>query len=489
MPRRSSVLITVPLLVLLGPLLSSLFVSPPPTLAASPNIILINTDDLDTDSLRFMPNVESLLTRSGATFTDFIVAAPDCCPSRASLLRGQYVHNHGILRGSRKFGEGKFRSRNLEDSTIATWLRRAGYRTALIGKYLNGYEDDPTHVPPGWTEWHATFSNQYFDYQINENGKLVRYGNNPADYQTDVLSQKAVSFVRRSATDRKRFFLYLTPSAPHGPATSAPRHESLFAQRMAPQTASFDEEDVSDKPAYIRATSSLTQSDIDTIDERYRDRIRALQAVDEMVAEIVTTLENTGALANTYIFFTSDNGNLLGQHRQTDKGVPYEEAIKVPLLVRGPGIAAGSSIGQLSSNIDLAPTIAHLAGASIPRFVSGRSLVPLLRGSQPRVWRNATISQYYREGNGESGEVSTEAVLDQPGAPSFLALRTGNRAYVEYVTGERELYDLANDPHQLRNLALESTYAAEVDRFRAWLAAFRACSRRACRSVENQAQN
>ena len=246
---------------------------------------------------------------------------------------------------------------------------------------------------------------------------------------------------------------------------------------------------MSDKPAYIRAASSLTQSDIDTINGRYRDRIRSLQAVDEMVAEIVTTLENTGALANTYIFFTSDNGYLLGQHRQTDKGVPYEQAINVPLIVRGPGIAAGRSIGQLSSNIDLAPTIAHLVGVSIPRFVSGRSLVPLLRGSQPRVWRKATISQYYREGNGQPGEVSTEAVPDQPGAPSFLALRTGSRVYVEYVTGERELYDLANEPHQLTNVALDSAHAAEIDRFHAWLEAFRACSGRNCRSVENRSPN
>ena len=163
--------------------------------------------------------------------------------------------------------------------------------------------------------------------------------------------------------------------------------------------------------------------------------------------------------------------------------------IKVPLVVRGPGIAAGQSIGQLSSNIDLAPTIADLAGASIPRFVSGRSLVPLLQGSQPRVWREATISQNYREGNAEPGDLNTEAVLDQPGAPSFLALRTGNRSYVEYVTGERELYDLANDLEQLHNLASDSDYAAEVDRFHAWLDAFRACSGKGCRSVENRAPN
>lgn len=477
---------TVVALVLLGPLLPGMFLPTHLALAASPNIILINTDDLDVDSLRFMPNVSSFLAQRGASFTQFIVAAPDCCPSRASLLRGQYVHDHGILRGSNKFGEGLFRSQELEDSTLATWLRRAGYRTALVGKYLNGYEDDPTHIPPGWTEWYATFSSEYFDYQINENGELVSYGSEPADYQTDVLSRKSVSFIRRSVKAGKRFFLYLTPFAPHGPATPAPRHESLFAEETAPRTASFNEEDVSDKPEYIRATSSLTQPDIDTIDERYRDRLRALQAVDEMVGEIVTTLKDTGTLSNTYIFFTSDNGYLLGQHRQTDKGVPYEEAIRVPLLVRGPGIAAGQSIGQLASNSDLAPTIADLAGASVPRFVSGRSLVPLLRGSQPSAWREATISQFYRKGNSGGGEVGIEAVLDQPGSPSFLALRTENRSYVEYVTGERELYDLVNDPHQLQNLASDSDYAAEVESLHAWLDAFRACSGRACRSVENQ---
>ncbi len=228
---------------------------------------------------------------------------------------------------------------------------------------MNGYADDPTHVPPGWTEWYATFSNQYFDYQINANGKLVSYGSEAADYQTDVLSKKSVSFIRRSAKAGKRFFLYLTPSAPHGPATSAPRHESLFAEATAPRTASFNEENVGDKPEYIQATSSLTRPDVDTLDERYRDRLRALQAVDEMVAKIVTTLTDTGTLSRTYIFFTSDNGYLLGQHRQTEKGIPYEEAITAPLLVLGPGIKAGRRIGQLASNIDLAPTIAALAGA------------------------------------------------------------------------------------------------------------------------------
>ena len=334
---------TVVALLLLEPLISSTFLPAHPTLATSRNFILINTDDSDADSLRFMPNVGSLIAQGGASFTQFIVAAPDCCPSRASLLRGQYVHDHGILRGSNKFGEGKLRSRGLEDSTIATWLRRAGYRTAIVGKYLNGYEDDPTHVPPGWTEWYATFSYLYFDYQMNENGKLVSYGSEAADYQTDVLSQKSVSFIRRSAKAGKRFFLYLTPSAPHGPATPAPRHESLFADTTAPQTASFSEENVSDKPEYIRATSSLTQTDVDTIDERYRDRLRALQAVDEMVAEIVAPLKDTGTLSNW-----SKHRSARVQHRPGPHHRGLGWGISSPLRFRSLPRAAPSRIATLS---------------------------------------------------------------------------------------------------------------------------------------------
>jgi arylsulfatase A-like enzyme len=294
-----------------------------------------------------------------------------------------------------------------------------------------------------------------------------------------------VSFIKGSAKAGEPFFLYVAPNAPHGPATPAPRHASLFADATAPRTASFAEEDVGDKPRYIQATPPLTQTDIDALDERYRGRLRVLQAVDEMVAKIVTTLRNVSALSNTYIFFTSDNGYLLGQHRQSDKGLPYEEAIKVPLLVRGPGITAGRIIPELASNTDLAPTIARLAGASVPDFVGGRSLVRLLLGEQPTTWRDATISQFFREDRND-GDVGAEAVLDQPGAPSFLALRTRDRSYVEYAGGERELYDLGADPDQLQNLASDAANGAEVDRLHAWLDAFRTCSGGACRSVENR---
>ena len=266
-----------------------------------------------------MPNVSSLLAERGASFTQFIVSAPDCCPSRVSLLRGQYVHDHGILRGSNKFGEGKFRSRGLgrfHDRNMVTpgWLPHRPRRQ--VSEWLCG-RPYPCSTRLDRMVCHLLepvfrLSNQ----RKRQARELRKQGRGLSD---GCAFPKVGSFIRRSAKAGKRFFLYLTPSAPHGPATPAPRHESLFAETTAPRTASFNEEDLSDKPEYIQATLPMTQTDVDTIDQRYRDRLRALQAVDEMVAKIVKTLKDTKTLSSTYIVFTSDNGYLLGQHRRRTK--------------------------------------------------------------------------------------------------------------------------------------------------------------------------
>jgi arylsulfatase A-like enzyme len=271
-------------------------------------------------------------------------------------------------------------------------LQEAGYRTALVGKYLNGYgeAETTTRVPPGWDQWFASTSVKYFDYDLVENGRLVHYGNDPRDYLTDVLSDRAREFVRRSAEKNQSFFLYLTPRAPHGPATPAPRHKDLFDGEKIPRSTSFNEEDVSDKPSYVRQTPLLNRDQIRELDGRYRDRLRTLQAVDELVDKLVRTLRDTGELDTTYIFFTSDNGFLLGEHRRDEKGMPYEEAIRVPLLVRGPGVPVGT-VRNLASNIDLASTIAELAGVTVPDFVDGRSLVSLLQGQAISGWRQAVL--------------------------------------------------------------------------------------------------
>lgn len=477
--------LTVALLVL-PTLATGVMPAPRPAAAAvPPNIVLIVTDDQDFRSLQEMPNVRKLLTQEGTTFPNFIFSTPGCCPSRASILRGQYTHNHGVLRSKGPNGGfATFYNLGREESTVATWLKHQGYRTALVGKYLNGYPEgvDAGYVPPGWTEWQAPLQEHYFGYDFNDNGTIVRYGHRPEDYLTDVLSQKAQDFVRRSAKAGKPFFLHLTPRAPHGPAIPAPRHAEAFPNATAPRVPSFNEEDVSDKPAYVHDAPPFTDDEIDQIDALYRDRLRTLLAVDEMVADLIATLEATNTLGNTYVFFTTDNGYLVGEHRVAEKGLPYEESIRMPLLVRGPGVRAGAVEDRLVSNIDLAPTFAALAGTRTPRFVDGRSLVPLLRGEPPGSWRQAVLVAAFGRDEEVSvaGQIGTKARV-----PAFRALRAVDRLYVEYATDERELYDLANDPYQLDNLAAGAD-PAELDRLSAWLTELKTCARAGCRAAEDE---
>jgi len=280
-----------------------------------PNIVLVVTDDLDAASVEAMPMVMALLHDQGVSFSNFFVSTPLCCPARVSLLRGQYVHNHGVLgNGGPNGGFATFHRLGGEDSTVATWLHDAGYRTALLGKYLNGYPEDadPSYVPPGWDEWDALVAEApagggYIDYALNENGRRVTYGSEPEDYSTDVLSAKATDFIARTTAADQPFFLYLAPFAPHAPSIPATRHAEAFAEARAPRSAAFNEADVSDKPSWVRDRPVLSDEQVAEIDAQYRDRLRTLLAVDEMVATLVQTLEATGELENTYLFFTSYN--------------------------------------------------------------------------------------------------------------------------------------------------------------------------------------
>jgi len=426
--------------------------------SAKPNIILILTDDQDVETLVHMPRIQALLVKQGLTFKNAFVTTPLCCPSRASILTGQYPHNNDIVHNRPPLGGfEKFRDLGREGSTVATWLRAAGYRTALFGKYLNGYPtaDNPTYVPPGWDEWYGKFERgpdigDYFGYRLNENGRVVAYGKEPSDYLTDVLVEKAVAFIQSAARDRTRpIFLYFGPYAPHaegapdGPPTPAPRHKGALAHMAAPRPPSFNEADMSDKPSHIQRLPVLNAKQIGELDHEYRTRVESLLAVDEAVERIVKILDDRGELANSYIFFMADNGYLLGQHRRPrGKGVPYEESIRVPLVVRGPGIPAGQSIDYFALNIDFAPTVAELAGASIPLSIDGRSLMQLLRVAKSPLanWRQDFLVEFYTP----------------PGAPptnqAYYGLRTQDTLYVEYASGERELYDLKADPYQLSSL-------------------------------------
>ena len=408
--------------------------------------------------------MQLLLVGGGTSFENAIVPLSLCCPSRATLLTGQYAQNHQVYtNGGETGGYERFFTLGLEESTVAVALQAAGYRTVLLGKYLNGYPlaEDPLHVPPGWTEWYSPVSgNPYsnFNYVMNENGTPVLYQDDEGDYLTDVISEKASAFIVGASNAGDPFFVYLAPYAPHWPATPAPRHENLFPGVHAPRTPSFNEEDVSDKPSFIADLPPLNLLQIAAIDDQHRIRLQSLQAVDEMIASLIVTLQVTGQLENTYFFFTSDNGYHLGQHRlQAGKYYGYEKDLRVPLLVRGPGVTPGSSVSALASEVDLVPTFAELAGVSLLLASDGRSLAPLLASpTPPDDWRQILFFEEYPLA-GQEPEQPADGTLEPPDADAveaglrFDGLTTASYKYVEYESGEREYYDLVADPDELEN--------------------------------------
>jgi len=443
-----------------------------------PNIVVIMTDDQTVESMRVMKNVKRLLAARGTSFDNSFASFALCCPSRATFLTGQYAHNHGVLSNKPPFG-GYYRLRRA--NTLPVWLESAGYETILVGKYLNGYGDrNPTGIPPGWTEWHGAVNNsayQFYGYTVNENGKLVKYGYDPASYQTDVYADTAVEIVRRRAAERAPFFLWVSFLAPHvgGPPTPgrsalttlpAPRHLGRFKWEALPTPPSFNEADVSDKPGPIRWKPLLTEEKVAEITERYRLRLESLLAVDEAVARIVTALRKSGQLANTLIVFTSDNGFLQGEHRiPIGKERPYEPSTRVPLVMRGPGIEAGLRLRQPVANIDLAPTIVEAAGARAGLTMDGRSLWPLF--ADPGVFWGRYLLQ--------------EGPLNDEAYSKFAALRTSRWLYVSYLRGADELYDLELDPYELTNLRASPEAAGIRKALRERLLPFESCAGADCR--------
>jgi N-acetylglucosamine-6-sulfatase len=465
--------------------------------ADKPNIIFVLADDLDFASAQKMPNLRSLLAEEGVTFEGAFASYPICCPARATILTGLYSHNHNVKGNKRPAGGfEKFVSEGHEERTIAARLQEEGYRTALIDKYLNGYgTSDPSYVAPGWDEWYAKPGRfEYYDYELNVNGELVSYGSEEEDYLTDVLSEHANDFVRRAAAEDEPFFAYVAPTAPHSPATPAERHEGVFSDEEAPRPPSFGEEDVSDKPAWVQDLEPVSEREASRIDERYRERLESMLAVDEMVASLVKELEAVGELDNTYIFFTSDNGFHLGTHRLGHgKKTPYEEAVHVPLFVRGPEIPAGTKMEDLVLDTDLAPTLAELGG--LEGFeADGRSLLPLMRGEDPS-WRSAVLLEAFLDGRsaraGEDEQAEDEKVAgkdrgegSRTDQTAFTAVRTKTHKYVEHENGEKELYDLEADPYELDSIH-ESADPSLIEDLKTRLEALRDCEGDGCREAED----
>ncbi len=468
-----------------------------PSLAPRPNIILIVTDDQDLllGSLDAMPHLRELLIERGTTFSQAYVPVSLCCPSRATILTGRYTHNLKVYQNFPPDGGFvRFQAEGHESSTVGLALRQVGYRTALMGKYLNGYPDpaDRSFVPPGWDEWFVPAGgNPYgqYNYTLNHNGRLIDHGRDPDDYLTDVLARQASDFASQAAEDGVPFFLYWAPYAAHKPCPPAPRHAGLFSGHRAPRTASFNEADVRDKPGAIRGRRLLAPEQIAKLDGLYRRRLECLQSVDEGIASLVATLESTGQLANTYVFFTSDNGFHLGQHRLTDgKYTAYDEDVHVPLVVRGPRVPAGATAEAFVLSVDLAPTIAQLAGTHLRVSPDGRSFVPLLRtpDQTPPGWRQLVfLEQFHFNDSGNQNE----GVLEPSDAPeaeehvTHYGLRTATYKFVEYETGEREYYDLINDPAELQNLAGTQS-AARLRTLSERARALGACRRGVCRALE-----
>jgi len=422
------------------------------------NVVFIVSDDERVDGNAVMHHVQQLLARHGVTFDNFRVTTSECGPSRASILTGQYSHHTGVTGNFGPHGYPAFDA----ETDLPVWLHRAGYETALVGKYLNDYSlDGHNAIPPGWDDWQAMDSvplEKYYDYSVDENGRLVHYGTKPADYSTTVLTQKALAFLR---TARRPFFLYFAPVAPHLPAVPAPADVGRFDHLAPFSSPAVNERNIGDKPWAAWHERALTAAGLSYTEAVRRHQLEALQAVDRGVAGIVSTLAHRHLLDRTVIFYTSDNGFLWGEHRLGGKLWPYEESTRVPLVVRTPWTQANGTVNHDAVlNIDFASTIAQLAGVrpAIPQ--DGYSFAPLLHGLAIP-WRKEYLIEYLG-GN----------ALRQGGPPPYVAIHTKRYLYVEYRYDHwQELYDLRKDPWELNNVADDPAYRSTLESLRARLGA------------------
>ena len=447
------------------------------------NVVVLMTDDQTAAAMRAMPITRQLIGGEGVTFDNSFVSYALCCPSRATFLTGQYAHNHHVLRNVWPLG-GYYRLHG--DQTLPVWLEAAGYRTMMVGRYLNEYgRRDPTEIPPGWTDWHALVdptTHHYYGFKVNENGTVRAFPDTPENYQTTVLTRKTVHLIHDAADDGKPFFIWTAYTAPHygygksskepddppGMKTPvpAPRDRDKFAKEPLPTPPDFDERDMSDKPRTIRNLPRITPRKRAAIQENYQQELETLQAVDRGVASIVDALQATGQLDRTLIVFTSDNGYYHGEHRiAREKTRPYDPAIRVPLLVRGPGIPRGVRRSQFVSNQDLTSTVLDVAGAEAALPQDGMSLLPLIHRPHFVPARDLLI-----EGVTSVGQQRVD----------FAGIRSPNWFYAEYTNGDRELYDLRDDPYELTSRAGKKRYAAIQAELAQRVSALRTCSGASC---------
>jgi N-acetylglucosamine-6-sulfatase len=430
----------------------------------TPNIVFILTDDMAATDMRWddaqaMPYTKKLLAERGMTFTNAFASYSWCCPFRATLLLGQYAHNHEVFSNGPPYGGApRFFERGHDKRTFAVWLQEAGVTTGLVGKMLNHYQLKKLGAFPGWS-YVAMVDNAHlsYDYDLLTHDGLLHYGTQPEDYLNDVLTRYATAFLRQAAAAPAPFFLYVGTSNPHSPTIAAPRHRGSHQEAVLPRSPAFNEADKSDKPALIRRLPPLSHAQITELTAEYRRRLDSLMAVDDMVRAIVETLDATGALAHTYIIFTSDNGFHLGDHGLiAGKNTAYATDTRIPLIIRGPGVQAGAMSDALIVNTDFAPTFAEITGVTPPASVDGRSFLPLLKDTDA-MWSRQSVLLERRVPEEQLFNQAREAGLpmeEVEQAGRFDGLMTNEWLYVAYPgTGERELYELAGDPYQLNNVA------------------------------------
>ena len=422
-----------------------------------PNIVVVLTDDLSRDLVAFMPQVQALQTR-GLTFDNYIVSDSLCCPSRASIFTGNFPHDTGVFGNTPDTGGfATFARRGEERVSFNVALQRAGYATAMMGKYLNGYLEPgqdpapPGYIPPGWSEWDVGgFGYPEFNYPMNINGSVRRFGDRPRDYLTDVIARRGVDFIDRMAARRKPFFLELATFAPHHPYTPAPRDRRDFPGLVAPEPPNFDVLPTH-PPRWLSGHPPLSARKLRVVNRAFRKRAQAVQSIDRMMSRIEVALDAHHLTGDTYVIFSSDNGLHTGEYRLSPgKLTAFDTDIHVPLVVAGPGVPINRRTELFAQNIDLAKTFDAIAGAT-PAPDDGTSLLPIWHGKRPAHWQNAALVEHH-------GPVTDLRDPDRQGRDagnptSYEAIRTGDFLYVEYVDGEREFYNLRIDPFELHNVA------------------------------------
>ena len=428
--------------------------------ADPPNIVFVLVDDQRYDELGFLnpildtPHLNAL-AESGVHFESAVVTTSLCSPSRATILTGQYMHNHGIVDNNTPLESGT--------TTFPELLQNAGYRTALIGKWhMGGLSDAPR---PGFDHW-VSFAGQGTYFPIDAFGNVAMFNANgervpQTGYITDELTDYAIEWLETAQASGDPWFLYLSHKAVHSDFTPAERHRDQYADVVLTLPASAEQDrDNPGRPLWVRNQRNSfhgiefpyhnPNTDLLTIQRNYH---RTMSAVDDSVGRIIDWLDSNGEANNTVVIYTSDNGFYFGEHGLIDKRSAYEESIRVPLIVSAPGrFPVNKTVSAQVANLDIAPTILDLAGANIPEQFEGQSFKGLAEGStDPAEWREATLYEYFWEFN-------------FPHTPTTFAIRTNDYKLIQYhgIWDTDELYDIRTDPQEMNNLIEDRDHLGTV---------------------------